>query len=239
VASLLKSEVGPFPEPEFPQGIDLPAEERKARRRLYPVTVVYSLYFAVLLIVAFRSDHALVALGFVALGVLAWTPTEHLVHRYLLHGVFPKGQNPISRILHYLFDSSHSDHHARPWDGMHINGHVNTLALAAAFWPLSFIAPPFTAPYFVATLFVCFVIEEWTHHAIHFWNFKSPYFQYIRRRHLFHHSRHGVGLAYGITSGIWDTVARTRVPPGQREALSPWARPEPAQTPASPSGFGA
>ena len=94
---MLKSEVGPFPEPEFPQGIDLPSEDRKARRRLYPVTVIYAVYLGILLILALRSPHALVALGFVALGVLAWTPIEHLVHRYILHGVFPKGKGPISR----------------------------------------------------------------------------------------------------------------------------------------------
>ena len=46
--SLLKSKVGAFPEPQFPQGIDLSAEDRKARRRLYPVTVVYATQLAVL-----------------------------------------------------------------------------------------------------------------------------------------------------------------------------------------------
>ena len=233
--TLLKSEVGPFPEPEFPQGIDLPAEDRKARRRLYPVTVVYSVYLGVLLILALRSHHALVALGFVAFGVLAWTPIEHIVHRYILHGVFPKGRSPISRSLHYLFDSSHSDHHARPWDGMYINGHVDTLFLATFVFPLSFLAPYYSVPLFVATVFVCFVLEEWTHHAIHFWNLKSSYFQYIRRRHLFHHSRHGVGLAYGITSGMWDVVAHTRVPAEQRQTLSPWSRPEPGEAHATSS----
>ena len=33
MSRLLKSEVGPFPEPVFPQGIDLGAEDRKARGR--------------------------------------------------------------------------------------------------------------------------------------------------------------------------------------------------------------
>ena len=222
--TLLKSEVGPFPEPVFPQGIDLTAEDRKARRRLYPVTVVYPVYMGVLLVLAVRSPHALVALGFVALGVLAWIPVEYLVHRYVLHGVFPKGRGPISRTLHILFDASHADHHARPWDGMYINGHLDTLFVAVFVFPLSFLAPFYTAPLAVATLFFCFVLEEWTHHAMHFWNLKPSYFQYIRRRHLFHHSRHGVGLAYGITTGIWDVLAGTRVPPEQRQTLSPWSR---------------
>jgi sterol desaturase/sphingolipid hydroxylase (fatty acid hydroxylase superfamily) len=115
--------------------------------------------------------------------------------------------------------------------------HLDTLFAAIVVFPLSFLAPYYTLPLFVGTVFICFVIEEWTHHAIHFWNLKSPYFQYIRRRHLFHHSRHGVGLAYGITSGVWDVVARTRVPKGQREALS-WTRPEPGDK-AAPPPFGA
>ncbi|HVQ30179.1 MAG TPA: sterol desaturase family protein [Vicinamibacteria bacterium] len=236
--TLLKSEVGPFPEPEFPQGIDLPAEDRKARRRLYPVTGIYPLYFILLLVLAIRSHHTLVALGFVALGLVTWVPLEYLVHRHILHGVFPKNKDPLSLALHHLFDASHADHHARPWDGMHINGHVDTLFAAVLFFPLSFLAPHYTAPVWVATVFMCFLTEEWTHHAIHFWNLKSPYFQYIRRRHLFHHSRHGVGLAYGITSGIWDVVANTRVPEDQREALSPWTRPEPGDK-AAPPPFGA
>jgi sterol desaturase/sphingolipid hydroxylase (fatty acid hydroxylase superfamily) len=220
VYTLLKSEVGAFPEPAFPKGVDLHAEDRKARRRLYPVTVVYSVYFLVLLALALRSPHPLLGLGFVALAILAWAPIEYLVHRHILHGVFPRGRGLIARSLHHLFDASHADHHARPWDGMYINGHVDTLFAAAALFPLSFLAPHYTAPLFVATVFLCFVFEEWTHHAIHFWNLKSSYFQYIRRRHLFHHSRHGVGIAYGITSGIWDVVAGTRIGPAERRMLS-------------------
>jgi sterol desaturase/sphingolipid hydroxylase (fatty acid hydroxylase superfamily) len=190
------------------------------------VTVIYSVYLLTLLILALRSPHALLALGFVALGVVAWIPIEYLAHRYILHGVFPKGEGWLSRALHYLFDSSHSDHHVRPWDGMYINGHVDTLFAAAVFFPLGFLAPYYTVPLFVATVFTCYALEEWVHHAVHFWNFKAPYFQYIRRRHLFHHSRHGKGLAYGITSGIWDVVSGTRVHAQQREMLSPWSRPE-------------
>ena len=233
--TLLKSEVGPFPEPESPRGVDLQAEDRKARRRLYPVTVIYSVYLSILLIMALRSPHAVLALGFVAMGIAAWIPIEHIVHRYILHGVFPKGESWFSRWLHHMFDASHADHHARPWDGMYINGHLDTLIPAAVLCPLSFLAPYYTVPLFVATMFACFVVEEWVHHAIHFWNLKAGYFQYIRRRHLFHHSRHGVGLAYGITSGIWDVVSGTRLPRDERQKLSPWSRPEQAGAATTPA----
>jgi len=226
VYTLLKSEVGAFPEPVFPRAVDLHAEDLKARRRLYPVTVVYSAYFLILFTLTLRSPHARLGLGFVALAVLAWIPIEYYAHRYILHGVFPRGPGLIARCLHHLFDASHADHHARPWDGMYINGHVDTLFAAAAIFPLSFLAPYYTAPLFVATVFLCFALEEWTHHAVHFWHFRSTYFQYIRRRHLFHHSRHGVGIAYGITSGAWDVVVGTRIGPAERRMLSLRSRAE-------------
>ena len=225
--TLLKSEVGPFPEPHFPPGIDLRAEDHKARRRLYPVTVVYSVQSLILLGLAIRGDHALVALGFIALGLVAWIPIEYAVHRHILHGVFPKRGGPLVRGLHYLFDATHADHHARPWDGMYINGHVDTLFAAVLLVPLSFLAPYYTLPQFVATLLLCYAAEEWVHHATHFGNFRWAYFQYLRRRHLYHHSRHGVGLAFGVTSGIWDVVSGTRIPARDRMRLVPWRAAQP------------
>ena len=95
--TLLKSEVGPYPEPDFPQGIDLEAEDHKARQRLYPVTVVYTLGFFLVLTLAYRSSHLGRALGFAALAVASWTLVEYLVHRYVLHGVFPKGPGLVRR----------------------------------------------------------------------------------------------------------------------------------------------
>jgi cyclopropane-fatty-acyl-phospholipid synthase len=224
VYTLLKSEIGAYPEPRFPTGIDLDAEDRKARRRLYPVSVIYAVQFLVLLALAVRSGHAWAAFGFAALGVVTWIPAEYLIHRYILHGVFPRRGGPLARALHYLFDASHADHHARPWDGMYINGHLDTVWLALVLVPLAFLAPLYTAPVWIATVFMCYAAEEWVHHAAHFWNFRWPYFQYLRRRHLYHHSRHGSGLAYGVTCGIWDVIAGTRIPVPDRLKLVARAR---------------
>jgi len=221
VYTLLKSEVGAFPEPTFPKGVDLKIEDRKARRRLYPVTVVYSIQYAVIMGFAIRGGHARVALALSALAVVLWVPVEYWYHRYLLHGIFPNRGGIVRRTLHYLLDASHADHHARPWDGMYINGHVDSLFFAVVLVPLTFLAPYYTVPVFLAALLGCYTAEEWAHHATHFWNFRWTYFQYIRRRHMFHHTRYGVGIAYGISNGIWDVVAGTRIPEEQRRRLSP------------------
>jgi sterol desaturase/sphingolipid hydroxylase (fatty acid hydroxylase superfamily) len=217
----LKSEVGPWPEPSFPPGIDLALEATRSRRRMVPVTLIYSSLLLTLLALAARSSQLVRALVFVVLGLALWTLMEYFVHRYVLHVAFPAGRSWSSRVLHRLFDASHADHHAQPWDGYHINGHLDTIFVAVWLVPLSFLAPPYTASVAVAALFAGYTAEEWAHHAMHFRNFRWRYFQYVRRRHLYHHSRHGVGTAYGVTSDLWDKVFGTRIPAPQRGRLLP------------------
>lgn len=219
--TLLKSEAGPWPEPTFPREIDVPLEASRSRRRMYPVTVMYGAYLAVLLALAWRASLLARALVFFAIGLVAWTLMEYLVHRYILHVAFPNRGNWLRRVLHKLFDASHGDHHAQPFDGYHINGHLDTVWIAIAAFPLSWLAPPFTASMVVIGIFIGYVVEEWAHHAMHFDNFNWSYFQYVRRRHLYHHSRHGVGHAYGITSDFWDKVFSTRIPAPERDRLLP------------------
>jgi sterol desaturase/sphingolipid hydroxylase (fatty acid hydroxylase superfamily) len=66
---------------------------------------------------------------------------------------------------------------------------------------------------------------------MHFWNYDWSYLQYVRRRHLYHHSRHGVGVAYGISSGIWDAVFGTRIPAAERQRLRRGSSPAIAEHP--------
>jgi sterol desaturase/sphingolipid hydroxylase (fatty acid hydroxylase superfamily) len=221
VYTRLKSQVGPWPEPSCPQGTDLEREASRSRGRMYPVTVIYSTYLLVLGTLAWRSARVSRALVFSLAGLALWSLMEYLVHRFVLHEVFPPGKGWARTLMHGMFDAAHVDHHAEPWDGYHINGHLDTLFVAAWLVPLSFLAPPYTASMAVAALFAGYAAEEWVHHALHFRNFRWRYFQYLRRRHLYHHSRHGVGTAYGVTSDFWDKVFGTRIPAPQRGRLLP------------------
>jgi sterol desaturase/sphingolipid hydroxylase (fatty acid hydroxylase superfamily) len=193
-------------------------EARKGRRRLYPVTAVYSVATTAALVYAVRSNPPAAALAW-ALGVLFWTWLEYMVHRYILHGVFPDGPG-LQRLLHRLFDHLHVEHHKRPWDGNHINGTLKDtgpfLLLPVA---LALVLPPHTLLVFLAGLVQAYVVEEWVHHSVHFYHFRNPYFRYIKRHHLYHHSRRGAEIAFGLTSGMWDVVHDTRIPPEVRAAL--------------------
>jgi sterol desaturase/sphingolipid hydroxylase (fatty acid hydroxylase superfamily) len=213
----IRKSVHGIPSPIYPPGIDLRLEARTARRRFYLVTILYNLYGLPLIALAARS-HPWSTLLFGAAGVIFWTLLEYLVHRFVLHGRFPDGRG-LRHLLHTFFDRMHGDHHLRPWDGMYINGHYDTAPFALLLIALSWLFPLPTAPVFVAALLVCYVAEEWVHYTVHFHRFRWRYFDYIRRHHMYHHSPRGKEIAFGLTSGAWDTVLGTRIAAVDRQRL--------------------
>jgi sterol desaturase/sphingolipid hydroxylase (fatty acid hydroxylase superfamily) len=72
---------------------------------------------------------------------------------------------------------------------------------------------------FIAGLIQCYILEEWVHHSVHFYNFRNRYFRYIRKHHLYHHSPRGGEVAYGLTNGVWDVLRNTRIPAHERKRL--------------------
>lgn len=157
--SVPRSKVGAFPEPRFPLGIKLEMEDRRARGRLCPVTVVYTVQLAALLTIAASRGHPWSTLARMALAIVLWVPIEY---------------------WYSFFDVSHADHHARP---LYVNGHGDSLLFAALAMPLTFLAPIHTAPVFPAALPTCY-------------------------------------RAFGISNGIWDVVAGTRLPADVRRRLA-------------------
>jgi len=203
-----------------PSGIRREVEARKARRRLYPVSVLYTSYAMLILGIALRTPHRWTALIFFALGIAGWTWLEYLVHRYILHGRFPDGPSVWRHALHRYFDHLHIEHHQRPWDGNHVSGTIrDTGVVALVLAGIGFLFPFHTVPVFLAGLLQAYIAEEWVHHSVHFCQFRGKYFQYIKRHHLYHHSPKGAGVGYGLSSGIWDVVWQTRIPERERRLL--------------------
>jgi len=205
-------------------------QARISRRRLYPVTIFYTAYAVIISVFAFRSRHPGIAFLFLALAVPVWTLVEFLFHRYILHDRFGSGKGIIRRFAHERLDSLHWEHHERPFDGLHINGAIgDLLGLFVVAAPLSFIAPIYTLPTLLAGVVECYVIEEWVHHSVHFYDLQDPYSRYMKRHHGFHHAPAGTELGYGLTNGFWDVVFNTDYPEGvktvlygTRWSLSPW-----------------
>ncbi len=206
--------------PDIPFGEYKRQQARISRHRLYPVTVFYSVYSLAVLMIALRSAHPWIALAFYGAGVPVWTLVEYLFHRYVLHGHFPPGEGMIRRFMHERLDPLHWEHHEHPFDGHHINGELkDLLPLFFVAAPLSFIAPVYALPVLLAGVVEFYVVEEWVHHSCHFYNFRNPYFRYIKRHHFYHHSPKGMERGYGLTNGFWDIVFKTRYPAEARQAL--------------------
>lgn len=201
-----------IPDPGSPLAVVLKDEARKSRRRLYPVTLIYT-SFATLVLFLGASAKAETALPFAATGLVFWTLVEYLVHRYVLHGVFPIRPSLWSRFLNKAFDHLHWQHHLRPWDGNHINGTLfDTLWVVAPIWTLTFLAPIHTAPAFFSGFMLGYVIEEWCHHSVHFYVFNWPWFRGLKARHFYHHSKRGAHILFGLSNGFWDEVVGTGLP---------------------------
>lgn len=194
-------------------------EARKARHRLYPVSIVYSLFSFAVMAVALQR-RAFVAVAFYVLGIAFWTALEYWAHRYILHERFPDGPGFFEHLLHKYFDHLHMEHHKRPWDGNHINGTIgDTLPIVGPLVVLGLLLPIETLCAFLAGLLNAYIAEEWIHLSVHFYRFRNPYFRYIRRHHLYHHSPKGMGMAYGLSNGFWDVIYGTRIPVAIRRAL--------------------
>ena len=194
-----------------------------SRRRLYPVTAFYTLYSVILLVLASRTAHPRLAMAFYLAGIPVWTLVEYFTHRYILHGRFKVSKHRwkiYKRWANKYLDPLHWEHHARPFDGLHINGVLkDLLPLFAVAAPLSFIFPAYTAPMLLAGVCQSYVAEEWIHHSLHYYNFRSPYWRYAKKHHLYHHTSQGMERGYGITSGLWDIVFKTRFSEDVRRRL--------------------
>ena len=209
------------------RAVEIPFDKYKrsqaalARYRLYPLTLFYTLYAALVLIIAFSTTHPWAAVAFFAAGCVTWTLVEYLFHRYVLHGRFPAGKGLIQRFLHERLDPLHWDHHKRPFDGSHISGELkDILPLFFVAAPVSFLFPTYTAPVLLAGVVQSYVSEEWLHYALHFSNSRSPLFRRLKKYHLYHHSPRGINKGYGITTRFWDGVFDTRFPDAVRRSLS-------------------
>lgn len=191
-----------------------------ARSLLLPATFFYTANSIIMFILLSRTSHPYVGLAIYLFGIPLWSMFEYLTHRYVLHGRFEPGKSLYRRLAAKYLDPLHWEHHERPFDGEHISGELqDVLPVFVVLGPLSFIFPIYTAPMLLSSLLQSFVIGEWIHHSIHYYNFRNPYFRYIRKHHIYHHTSNGMKLGFGFTSAIWDSVFKTRFPEATRRRL--------------------
>jgi hypothetical protein len=197
-----------------PAPVVMSAEARIARRRLGPSTIVYGASSAAILLVAVHRYGLIACLPWLAAGASLWTFMEYLVHRFVLHGAFPDGRGAWPRFLHRRFDHPHWQHHREPWNGRHISGTLHqTAPVALALAVAAILLPQPAGAVSFASFLLSYLAHEWMHLSVHFCGFRGRYFQFVRRRHLYHHGSRVGAFAFGLSSGVWDRAFGTHVPP--------------------------
>ena len=134
------------------------------------------------------------------LGIVSWTLTEYLLHRYLGH--VHKGKN--------FFKAEHLQHHAKanyfaPAYKKAIVALVVSFAMVAA---ISLFTTIHTAIAFVLGYLMMYTLYEATHARFHRKEPIAKPFIILRKHHFYHHF-HNPKTNHGVTTRFWDRVFGT------------------------------
>lgn len=145
-------------------------------------------------------------LGMFVAGLVVWSLSEYLLHRYLFHW---STQWPPARWLVFLI---HGNHHAKPDDPMrNLMPPIISLPVALGVWSgcRAAIGPEGA---WLALGFLCgYVIYDVVHFACHQLKSGNALFKALKRHHMRHHYV-DEKRNYAISAIFWDRVLGSRIP---------------------------
>jgi dihydroceramide fatty acyl 2-hydroxylase len=144
--------------------------------------------------------------GMFALGVLAWSFLEYVLHRFVFH--FEADEN--SELQKDAMWLIHGIHHDYPWDGdrLVMPPTVSAILAVALWFPLKALLGVHLHYGFFAGLVVGYVVYDLMHYWLHHSVPTSAAGKWLRRYHLVHHFS-TPDVRYGITTPLWDLVFGT------------------------------
>jgi 4-hydroxysphinganine ceramide fatty acyl 2-hydroxylase len=142
--------------------------------------------------------------GVFVLGVLAWSLTEYLLHRFIFH---LEPDSRWGRRVHFII---HGVHHDFPHDPMRLVMPPSvSIPLALLFW-LGFdalLGPAWALPAFAGFL-LGYLVYDMAHYHMHHHRSKNRLSLALRRYHYRHHFQQA-DRGFGVTTPLWDRVFRT------------------------------
>lgn len=141
-------------------------------------------------------------------GILTWTLTEYLLHRFVLHYV---EDHPVIQRWHNFM---HGAHHDIPRDLRFVTASpFITLPIAVLFWLLFWAILGWQWVWaFYAGFGIGYSLYEYVHFAIH--KYPHPPFSFLRglwQNHNLHHFK-TPEKRFGVTTTLWDRVFGTYEP---------------------------
>jgi len=148
--------------------------------------------------------------GEYAVGLLVWTLSEYLLHRFLFHY---EPTHPFLKRVWYLI---HGVHHEQPQCKTRlVMPPILSIPLAILFFLFfkTLVGVVLAAPLWVAPLFAGFVtgyiLYDMLHYAEHHLSMKWGFLKFVKRYHLLHHYK-TPEHRFGVSSPIWDYILGTR-----------------------------
>lgn len=176
--------------------------------RVHPATpaILYLPVVALLLWWSVGEFPLLHVVPAVALGLLAWSLTEYLGHRFLFHPVFPLPFG-LGERFHYLI---HGVHHVHPNDPLRLvmPPLLSLPIMLCALLITRLIVGPVLVWPVLAGFILGYVGYDSTHYWLHHAQPRTLMMRRLRALHMAHHFRDDT-KAFGVMSFWWDYVFGT------------------------------
>ncbi len=167
---------------------------------IYLPVIVYLFYLSI----AVYDMAILTILGLFISGILFWSLTEYLLHRFVFH--FP-AKTEFGKKIHFIF---HGVHHDYPSDSKRLVMPPSVsipLAVVFYFVFLFIFGQDLMLPFF-AGFILGYLFYDITHYAIHHFNMHSKFWLAIKNHHMLHHFQDEY-KGYGVSTPFWDVIFRT------------------------------
>lgn len=146
-------------------------------------------------------------LAFFGIGLLVWTATEYVLHRFIFH-YYPTSE--WGKRIHFIF---HGVHHDYPRDKKRLVMPPSaSLPLATLFYFLfSLFFSRVNLHAFFPGFLLGYLVYDMMHYAMHHYNFKSSFMKKIKQHHMLHHYQ-DPSKGFGVSSALWDRISGSGFP---------------------------
>lgn len=143
-------------------------------------------------------------LGLFVFGMLLWTLTEYVLHRFVFHW------NAKGRAGKYFVFLFHGLHHDDPQDPTRlVMPPVPAIFIVILLWVLfRAVFPVQFIEVIMAFFLVGYLCYDYIHYATHHFAMTSKVGRYLRKYHLQHHYS-SEASKYGVSSPLWDYIFGT------------------------------
>ncbi len=170
--------------------------------------VIWGMYLPVLILLPYYSSTVLsfntpTIILVVIIGIIFWTLTEYLLHRFAFHH---HPQSERGKRINYIL---HGNHHEYPRDRERLfMPAAPSLIIASAFFAFFYLIMGRYVFCFFPGFMFGYLVYGSMHYAIHAWNPPFKWMKGLWRNHHLHHYKHS-DLGFGVSSTLWDHVFGT------------------------------